>query len=77
MGVKGKKVGATLLKTHSSLEKDVQFPHQKINFKTFLLVGSKLPRLYVCTSCDYTSHIMSNIPWHLAYICITSSYTIC
>ena len=36
MGVKGKKVGATLLKTHSSLEKDVQFHHQKINFKTFL-----------------------------------------
>ena len=52
MGVKGKKVGATLLKTHSSLEKDVQFHHQKINFKTFLLVGSKLPRLYVCTSLD-------------------------
>ena len=47
MGVKGKKVGATLLKTHSSLEKDVQFPHQKINFKTFLLVGSKLDYKYV------------------------------
>ena len=47
MGVKGKKVGATLLKTHSSLEKDVQFHHQKINFKTFLLVASKLYYMYV------------------------------
>ena len=46
MGVKGKKVGATLLKTHSRLEKDVQFHHQKINFKTFLLVGSKLYYIY-------------------------------
>ena len=36
MGVKGKKVGATLLKTHSSLEIDkiVQFHHQKISSKT-------------------------------------------
>ena len=76
MGVKGKKVGATLLKTHSSLEKDVQFHHQKINFKTFLLSWFQII-LHVCTSCDYTCHIMSNIPWHLAYICITSSYAIC
>ena len=61
MGVKGKKVGATLLKTHSSLEKDVQFHHQKINFKTFLLVGSKL---YYMNALAVTILVISCLIFH-------------